>query len=407
MSESSTTIYINECKALENTMKLAIISHKGIWRSSASSSGYATQGGFPLQIRAISKLFDETVLVLPVYPPQHEGEMALTGHNTTVRPLPRPVGVGLRRRVNFLFWILRSIRILWNEIRRADAVHAAVPGDVGTVGMVLAVLARKPLLVRHCGNWLAPLSRTEYFLEWFMTRFAGGRNVMLATGGSNQPPSRSNPNVRWIYSTSLSRADMNSAPRKAPPPGQARLVITCRQTRLKGTGVVLEALVLLREKFPVLHFDVLGDGLNLEEFKAQAHKLGVSELVTFHGQVAHARVVELIKSADVFCFPSTSSEGFPKAVVEALASGIPVVTTHVSVLPQLIGRGCGILLDEASSENVAAAVEQVLASPQQYEEMSQCALDTARLYTLEGWGEQIDEWCKEAWGQPLRSSASL
>jgi glycosyltransferase involved in cell wall biosynthesis len=385
-------------------MKLVIISHKRIWRSKASPSGYATLGGFPLQVGALTKLFDETVLVLPVYPPQHEGETALTGHNISIRPLPRPRGVGLRRRVNFVGWMLRSVGIIWREIKRADAVHAPVPGDVGTVAMVLAVLARKPLLVRHCGNWLAPLSRTEFFIEWFMTRCAGGRNVMLATGGTSEPPSRRNPNVRWIYSTSLSRDDMRHQPRTAPPAQQARLVITCRQTRLKGTGIVLEALALLRPKFQSLHFDVLGDGPDLEAFKAHALELGVSDLVSFHGQVAHARVLELIQNADIFCFPSTSSEGFPKAVVEALASGIPVVTTRVSVLPQLIGRGCGILLDEVSAESVAAAVQQTLSSPQQYEAMSRCALDTARLYTLEGWGEQIGAWCEAAWGKPLRST---
>lgn len=383
-------------------MKLAVISHKRIWKSESSPSGYATLGGFPLQAEALTQLFDETVLVLPVYSPQPEGETALTGHNISVRPLSRPSGTGLRRRLHFLYWMMRSVRTIWSEIRRADAVHAPVPGDVGTVGMVLAVLARKPLLVRHCGNWTAPASRTERFILWFMKRYANAGNVMLATGGSDQPPAPENPHIRWIYSTSLSRRDMQNSPRPAPPAGRARLVITCRQTVLKGTGVVLEALLLLREKFPDLHFDVLGDGPALPEFRAQAKALGVEELVTFHGQVAHSQVVQLIKNADLFCFPSTSSEGFPKAVVEALASGLPVVTTRVSVLPQLIGRGCGVLLDEVSHRSVAEAVEKVLSSPAQYEALSRCALDTARLYTLEGWGEQIGQWCETAWGRPLR-----
>ena len=61
-------------------MKLAVFSHKLCWPSAASPSGYATDGGFPLQMQTLSELFDATTLVVPVA--DHAavvGEMPLTG----------------------------------------------------------------------------------------------------------------------------------------------------------------------------------------------------------------------------------------------------------------------------------------------------------------------------------------
>lgn len=118
---------------------------------------------------------------------------------------------------------------------------------------------------------------------------------------------------------------------------------------------------------------------------------------SFCGKVEHLRVVELLKEAHVFCFPTTASEGFPKAVLEALACGLPVITTRVSVLPELIGFGAGILINEATAENVGQAVEKICRSPQEYAQMSAAAIKIAREFSLEKWRETIGDHLRKAW----------
>jgi len=98
----------------------------------------------------------------------------------------------------------------FREILRADAVHSPIPGDIGTIGFLLAFALRKPLFIRHCGNWLKPSTTAERFWKWFMEKFAGGRQVMLATGGSPGPPSRVNSAIHWIFSTTLSDVELRS-----------------------------------------------------------------------------------------------------------------------------------------------------------------------------------------------------
>ena len=386
-------------------MRLAVFSHKPCWPCANSPTGYATDGGFPFQMAAIAELFDETVLLVPCYRQAGgSGEIPLGGPRLRVSPLPPPYGSGLGRKLLFPFWFLRCTPTILGEFRSAGAIHAPIPGDVGTVGMLLAWVFRKPLFVRHCGNWLRPKSLAEKFWRWFMETFARGRNVMLATGGAAEPPSRKNPNVHWIFSSSLTQRELQvyAGERTYPSDGQLRLIIVARQEKAKGADTVIRSLPLLAERFPKVSFDIVGEGAAIPGFKQLASETGVAERVHFPGKLNHEQVMQRLRDAHLFVFPTTSSEGFPKAVLEGLASGLPVVTTKVSVLPQLLGNGCGVLLEEATPEAVARGIEQALSNPAQYEAMSRKAIETARQYSLEAWRDTIGGYLSAAWG-PLRS----
>lgn len=387
-------------------MKLMIISHRQCWPSSASSSGYAMGSGFRLHFRALSELFDATAVVMLRSPVRSQTvQTPITGHNLSVVALAKPFGSGFLRKVELLFWLVRNSSVLIREILRADAVHAVIPGETGTVGMLLAFVLSKPLLVRHCENWFVQKTASKRFLKWFMERFASNKNVMLATGGALQPPSL-NPHVRWIFSTSLTEQQLDDCAmhRHQPSRVKPRLIIACRQEKEKGTGVVIGNLPLILKDFPGASLDVVGDGNKLAEFKKLAVTLGVSDRVIFHGKVNHAEVIQLLQKADLFCLPTSHSEGFPRAVLEALACGLPVITTLVSVLPQLVGAGCGVLLDEVTLTAIAQAIRECLSDTERYSRMSAQAIKTARQYSLERWRDTIGDLPHSVWG-PLRSSS--
>jgi Glycosyl transferases group 1 len=387
-------------------MKLAVFSHKPCWHATDSPTGVATDGGFPFQMRALSELFDETRLLVPVRgQAATKGQIPLAGHNLTVVPLTRRSGTGLMSKLSFAPWLVRNSLTMLRELRAADAIHTPIPGDVGTTGMLLAWASGKPLFVRHCGNWLRPVTLAERFWRWFMEKTAGGRNVMLATGGTLEPPSRANPHVKWIFSSSLTENELkaHASPHSYPSKGEVRLIIAARQEKAKGAGRVIQALPILARDFPQVSFDVLGHGSAIPEFKRLAAELNVQERVTFTGLLDHNQVLARLQAATIFVFPTTSSDGFPKAVLEGLATGLPVIATCVSVLPQLLGNGCGVLIAEATPEAVAQGVKQVLASAAAYEAMSRKAIATAHQYSLEAWRDTIGQYLSAAWG-PLREA---
>jgi len=379
-----------------------VISHKLCWPARDVPGGFATDGGFPFQMRALSMLFDSTTIAVPcTRRGRHDGEAVLSGRNLTVVPLSNPAGDGLRRKLAMTAWLARNGRTLVREVARADAIHTPIPGDVGTIGMLLAMLFGKPLFVRHCGNWLAPKTAAEHFWKWLMEQSAGGSRVMLATGGRTQPPSDRNAALQWVFSTSLTEEDLQRCASPRAAPASARLIIACRQDPEKGTGSVIRSLPRIIQRFAGATVDVVGDGSALCDFRSLARELGVADRVIFHGKVAHDEVIRLFGAADVFCYPTAASEGFPKVVLEALACGLPVVTTRVSVLPELIGSGAGVLINADDPESVAAGVEQCLSDPIEYARKSQRALDTASRYSLERWTAAIGQRLEEAWG-PLQ-----
>jgi glycosyltransferase involved in cell wall biosynthesis len=380
--------------------KLAVFSHKPCWSSDLSPSGYATDGGFAFQMQAISELFESTNLLVPCSnEDKRSGENAIAGHNLTVVPLSHPTGSGVLRKLTLSFWLLRHSFTLAREIRKADAIHTPIPGDIGTIGILLALIFNKPLFVRYCGNWFVQKTFAERFWKWLMERLAGGKNIMLVTGGANEPPSQRNPNLEWIFSTSLTEKELNECKlaRRQISAENIRLIIACRQEKGKGTEVVIQSLPLLLADFPNATLDIIGDGTALAGLKELAKNLSLSQRIRFHGKVNHETVIKLLKEAQLFCYP-TASEGFPKVVLEALACGLPVITTPVSVLPQLVNAGCGLLIKETTPEALAQAVRSCLKNPDHYVGMSRCAIQIASQYSLERWREEIGYRLRAAWG---------
>ena len=387
-------------------MRLVIVSHKRCWYPASGDASFTTDGGFPFQIRAISELFDETRVLVPCRrEPARPGAIVVTGRQLSIIPLSHPIGRDLWRKLTFPFWLVRNLPRMVREIKNSDVVHAAIPGDVGMIGALAALMLRKPLFVRHCGNWLHQVTLAERFCRWLMERAAGGTNVMFATGGGSEAPSKRNPAIRWIFSSTLSETELTSLgeERDAPCRGRARLIIAGRQEREKGTGLIIQSLPVLIPDLPGVSLDVLGDGAHLSEFKALAASLNVADRVRFHGNVDHATLLARFRGADVFCFPTTASEGFPKVVLEAMACGLPVVTTGVSVLPFLV-NDCGIVLRDVSPQSLATAVLRSVADCEGYRAMSRQARRTARMYSLERWRDTIGVSLESAWG-PLRSHA--
>ena len=282
------------------------------------------------------------------------------------------------------------------------SVHTPVGSDIGTIGLFIALLQRKPLFIRHCGAWGKPVSWVDRALQRFLELIAGGRVVVLATGGAETPPSSRNPNIAWIFSTTLTQAELERTPtaRSWLPGTPLRLITVGRLSQAKNLDAILRALPEICQSLPDTHLDILGDGEYRPALEEIAAHLGLADLVTFHGNVSHADVMKTLLLAHIFVFP-TLREGFPKAVLEALACGLPVVAGRISVIPQLLQNGCGLLMNSTNASDVAQAVISITSDPAQLVHMGALARQSAQGYTLEAWGEMIGNKLQLAWG-PLK-----
>src|SRR2546421_9424340 len=98
-------------------MSLAVYSAKPCWPSATSDSGYATDGGFPFQMQAVSELFDETTLVVPCSASSDRaGEIGLGGKDLMVAPITEPWSSGIWRKILFPVWLSRNSLVVLRHI---------------------------------------------------------------------------------------------------------------------------------------------------------------------------------------------------------------------------------------------------------------------------------------------------
>jgi glycosyltransferase involved in cell wall biosynthesis len=132
-----------------------------------------------------------------------------------------------------------------------------------------------------------------------------------------------------------------------------------RLVQRKGIDVLLRAFAMVRHRHPV-HLLVVGDGPLSEELRALARELEIEGSVSWLG--FQADPVNWLQAMDVFAFPSRL-EGVPNAVLEAMATGLPIVATNIGGVVDLLEEGrTGFLIPPEDSGALAAALDQLLSN---------------------------------------------
>ncbi|MFM1771013.1 MAG: hypothetical protein RLZZ71_155 [Bacteroidota bacterium] len=383
-------------------MKLIVFSHKVCWRSSNSSIGYATNGGFVFHMQALCSSYKRVYLLVPISKnSQPHGEIIFTDPTIQIVPLSEPFGEGVLRKILFPFWLLFHLPKFIFYILKSDIVHAPIPGDVGTIALFIAPVLRKKLFIRYCGNWYLKKTIAEKFWGWYGEIFAGGRVAYLTTGGGLNEPSLKNKHIKWIFSSSMSTAEISSYPQKNFELSHSLTIASGgRLNNEKGFGILLDALALVYKKFPKVNLDIYGDGPDRKKFQRKAEELGIIEKVNFLGNLNNVGVHQVLSRADIFCFPTYSSEGFPKVIIEAMAHGLPVLSTNVSVIPSLIASQsiqCGKIVNTKDSEDLANKILYYLENPEIHLEHAINAKKVASDYSLENWVDQINTVLNSQW----------
>ncbi|ETA49693.1 glycosyltransferase [Ponticoccus alexandrii] len=149
--------------------------------------------------------------------------------------------------------------------------------------------------------------------------------------------------------------------RPAPHEGQ-ELLFVGRLAAVKGVPVLLEAVAALQPQFPALRLTLIGDGPDRAALEAQARALGLGETVQFLGYRSQSEVAEALSETDVFTLPSFA-EGVPVVLMEALASHVPVVTTQIAGVPELVRDGAsGRLVPPGDTQALEQAIAGLLRS---------------------------------------------
>lgn len=161
--------------------------------------------------------------------------------------------------------------------------------------------------------------------------------------------------------------DPGRFPQGAPEPG--RVMALGRLVGKKAPHVTIRAFGAAAARIPEAHLDLVGDGPLRAQCDAVIAELGLADRVTMHGTLDYADYVKLMRRASLFVqhsvtAPNGDTEGFPVSIMEAMSTGLPVVSTLHSGIPEGVDDGVtGLLVAEGDTAAMGTAMTELLADP--------------------------------------------
>lgn len=166
-----------------------------------------------------------------------------------------------------------------------------------------------------------------------------------------------------------------------------RLLFVGGLTPVKGVPDLLAALAILNQGHRNWRLDVVGDGPNRAEYTSLAAQLGLDRQVAFHGFQPKAIVASFMQQAGLLILPSLW-ENSPCVIVEAMASGLPVIASRIGGIPELVSEETGMLVPPKDPASLAAAIASVLDAPDLFQRS--LLVRKAERYTPAVVGQEID-----------------
>jgi glycosyltransferase involved in cell wall biosynthesis len=315
-------------------------------------------------------------LVGPLPPPsggmanqtlQLAGLLDAAGHKVEliqVNAAYRPAWAAQLKGVRALFRMLPYLAHLWSAAGRCDVFHVMANSGwswhlFAAPAIWIARLRRCPVVVNYRGGEA----------DTFLAKSRAVVGASLARASAVIVPSGFLEAVfaRHGFATQVvpNIIDLERFCASAPAaPGSAPRVLVARNLEpIYDNATALRAFALLRLRHPGATLVVAGSGPLRAALEALAAELGVNDAVTFTGRVDNAGMAALYRSADMMLNASLV-DNMPNSVLEALASGVPVISTDVGGVPYLVEDGkTALLVPPADPGKMAAAMLRLCEQP--------------------------------------------
>jgi colanic acid/amylovoran biosynthesis glycosyltransferase len=199
-------------------------------------------------------------------------------------------------------------------------------------------------------------------------------------------------------------------PRQKRPDGSIRFITASRLVEKKGLEYAIRAVAKVAQRFPGLEYRIVGDGPIRKDLEGLIGELKVEKVVQLLGWKTQEEVVKLLEETDIFLAPSVTAkdgdeEGKPKTLIEALARGMPVVSTYHSAIPELVQDGVfGFLVPERDVEALAAKIEHLATHPEIWTEMGRAGrIHVQQNYDIEDLNDKLVGHYEQLLGQTART----
>jgi len=318
----------------------------------------------------------------------------LEGEGARVTPVAvnapyRPRWLARLRGVRALFRLLPFLRRLWVVAGEVEIFHVMANSGwswhlFAAPAIWIARIRGVPVVVNYRGGDAESfLRRSGRLVAWTLHRASalavpsGFLEKVFAVHGLAATVVPNIIDLERFHPTEAARAS------------DSHLVVARNFDPIYDIGTALRAFALVRNRVANARMTIAGSGPERQSMIELAARLGVSQCVHFCGQLDHAAMGELYRSASVALNPSRI-DNMPNSVLEAMASGVPVVSTNAGGVPFIVRHeSTALLVPPGDPPAMAAAVLRVLLEKGLAERLAAAALADARQY---GWSQVKARW---------------
>ena len=282
----------------------------------------------------------------------------------------RPAFIGRIPLLRAVFRLVPYLFQLYQAIGRAQVVHVMANSGwswhlFAAPALCIAHLRRTPVIVNYRGGHAETFFAKSWRTVHFTLRYASAVLVPSAflqqVFAAYQQPSSIVPNIldhTLFYPAAMPKA-LNKAPITAP-----HCIVTRNLEAIYDVATAIKAFHLLHQHYPQATLTIAGTGPLLAQLQQQVQQLGLNAAVRFAGRLEIAQMAELYRSADIM-LNSSLVDNSPNSLIEAMACAVPVVSTNVGGISQLVTAGKDALLTEAGDHQaIFRYASQLCAQPQ-------------------------------------------
>ena len=252
--------------------------------------------------------------------------------------------------------------------RKPDLIHVHILTRLGVIAWIQKILHKTPYIITE--HWSRYLPGNDFggFLRKLFTKIVVRNAETVTTVTENLAIAMKNhglKNDKYVVLPNVVNLDMFHISKRNNNPCKI-IHISCFEDKSKNISGLLESLKIIDDKGIDFKCKLIGEGMDLNLMKEKAKELQLINKVSFTGLLQGQALADELSSGD-FLVLSSNYENMPVVILEALASGLPVVSTNVGGIKEMIDDTKGILVKPRNKEALAEAMIKMIETHKNYD----------------------------------------
>ena len=380
---------------IENHMnKLLIVSHVIHYKYGGKLYAY---GPYVKEIDIWAKLFPEVVIASPLHYefPQSDCIM-FENDNISIIPQMERGGENLKSKLWQIISLPKMIWQLSNSMHKVDAIQVRCPGNLGLLGILLAPFFSKYRIAKFAGQWTGYPSEpfTVKLQRWLLKSKWWNAPVTVYGNWPNQPKHVIPFFTSMLTDEIIELAKTSSTVKKKHDP--IRILFVGRLSKSKNVDTLIKAINILSNEGINIECKIIGVGDQLETLVKLTESLKLSSMIHFLGGLKFEKVIDYYIWADILVLVS-ETEGWPKAITEAMAFGVVCIGSNRGLIPHILGEGRGIVIEPGDHSKLAIEISKLCTVHEIFKSLSRSAAEWSQKYSISSLKNELKEVMKREW----------